>query len=81
MNDKIKLGDLSKSALFAKKADTGVTFRSSIPEITIHVSGGVVSSVTSNGAARVLVYDFNNIEDEDDCEARIFEFGEGGKAK
>ena len=158
MTDKIKLGDLAKSALFAKKADTGIvlprTFNevadriltsgtdtvdihqqivtalraerdrcakiadifartkpikgsaapliatetsetgkaiassirdgapaiSIIPEVKIEVSGGVVSGVSSTGPVKVLIYDYDHLEgNEDDCEAAIHSFGEGGR--
>jgi hypothetical protein len=54
-----------------------------IPEIKIEVSGGVVSGVSSTGPARVVIYDYDHLADdegEDDCEATVHEFGEGGKA-
>ena len=125
MTDKIRLGDLAKSALFADKAKTGtVTHRSfpdrrervaraiasvvssqgqlespwtkwvaeadaaihaledDCPTIKIHVSGGVVSAVMSDGPAVVELYDFDNLEDgqgEDDCSPAVHSFGEGGK--
>ena len=52
-----------------------------VPEVKIEVSGGVVSGVSSTGPVQVLVYDYDHIEgNEDDCEAAIHSFGEGGKA-
>ena len=75
MTGKISLKDLGKAALFAKQ-------RPSIPEVKISISGGVLSGISSTGPVRILVYDFDNLEDghgEDDCSPSVHSFGEGGE--